>query len=230
MPKVTARHEQEVRQRILAAAAQVFSTLGYRRSTIADVVKASGLSVGAIYTYFQGKDDLFLAVCTYIAERDLAELAERMPQGMDPALKIATAVAIFIDQIDPNHDPTQGVPDSGYAVQAWAEVGQSDTVAFMLRNRRANLTGIARSLIDEGVEGGIVPSWADRDGLAAGFVAMLDGLMLDRIEQGADWTRERALRFAYAVIQPVLAASAVPEAPALASPPPVGAPLPDIRL
>ena len=35
---------------------------GYHRATMQDVVRASGLSVGAIYTYFDGKDELFLAV------------------------------------------------------------------------------------------------------------------------------------------------------------------------
>jgi TetR/AcrR family transcriptional regulator, transcriptional repressor of aconitase len=229
MPRVTAKHEQEVRDRILVAAANVFGTIGYRRSTIADIVKASGLSVGAIYTYFAGKDELFFAVCQYIAERDLTELAQRMPAGMDPALKISTAVAIYIDQIDPTHDPKLQGTETGYAVQAWAEVGQSSTVAATLRGRRANLEGIAKALIDEAIEAGIAPAWVDREGLAAGFVAMLDGLMLDRVEMGAEWSRERALRSAYAVIGPVLAA-AVAEPPQLAPPPAPGPLMPDVRL
>ncbi len=58
MPRISAAHEQEVRDRILEAAARVFAEKGYHSSTIADVVRESGLSVGAIYTYFSGKDEL----------------------------------------------------------------------------------------------------------------------------------------------------------------------------
>ena len=60
MPRVSAAHEQEVRDRIVAAALRVFSEHGYRGSTIQHVVRDSGLSVGAIYTYFRSKDELFL--------------------------------------------------------------------------------------------------------------------------------------------------------------------------
>ena len=78
MPRVSAAHEQEVRDRILAAAARVFSDKGYHSSTIADVVRESGLSVGAIYSYFSGKDELIRLTCDQIAARGLDELAERL--------------------------------------------------------------------------------------------------------------------------------------------------------
>ncbi len=60
MPRISAAHEQQVRDRIVRAAIDVFAEKGYHRATIADVVRESGLSVGAIYTYFSGKDELFL--------------------------------------------------------------------------------------------------------------------------------------------------------------------------
>ena len=49
MPRVSAAHEQEVRDRIVASAIRVFTERGYG-ATIQDVVRDSGLSVGAIYT------------------------------------------------------------------------------------------------------------------------------------------------------------------------------------
>src|SRR5580765_3516273 len=68
LPRVTAQHEQEVRSRIVRAANDVFGSLGYHRATMRDVVAASGLSVGAIYTFFGSKDELFLACCDFTAE------------------------------------------------------------------------------------------------------------------------------------------------------------------
>jgi len=77
MPRVSAAHEQGVRDRIVAAALRVFGELGFHGATIQDVVRESGLSVGAIYTYFKGKDDLFLATCDLASGRGFGELADR---------------------------------------------------------------------------------------------------------------------------------------------------------
>ena len=54
MPRVSSPRTRGPR-RILDAAARVFAEKGYHSSTIADVVRESGLSVGFIYSYF-GKD------------------------------------------------------------------------------------------------------------------------------------------------------------------------------
>jgi AcrR family transcriptional regulator len=68
MPRVSADHEAEIRDRIVVAALHVFGAKGYHRTTIADIVRESGLSVGAIYTYFPGKDAIYLATCDMTAE------------------------------------------------------------------------------------------------------------------------------------------------------------------
>jgi hypothetical protein len=68
MPRVSAEHEQAVRDRIIRAATRVFAEHGFHRATMQDIVRESGLSVGAIYTYFKGKSDLILAGCDLITE------------------------------------------------------------------------------------------------------------------------------------------------------------------
>ena len=78
MPRISAAHEQQVRERIIRAAVEVFAEKGYHRATIADVVQRSGLSVGAIYTHFKGKDALFLQSCDLISGQGLDELAIRL--------------------------------------------------------------------------------------------------------------------------------------------------------
>ena len=50
MPRVSAQHEQAVRDRIVRAAIEVFAEHGFHRATMQDIVRKSGLSVGAIYT------------------------------------------------------------------------------------------------------------------------------------------------------------------------------------
>ena len=51
---------EETRRKILASAAQVFSEKGFYRSVVDDIVKASGTSKGAVYFYFDSKEQIFM--------------------------------------------------------------------------------------------------------------------------------------------------------------------------
>lgn len=75
------RHAKpEVRQeQILQAAVSCFGKQGYFNTTMDDIVKASGLSKGSLYRFFQSKDDLLMAIVdgwAQSAEVGLAEFAE----------------------------------------------------------------------------------------------------------------------------------------------------------
>lgn len=55
-----ARQERatRTRQEILRAAGEVFAALGYDATTIADIVKQSGVTRGALYFHFESKNDV----------------------------------------------------------------------------------------------------------------------------------------------------------------------------
>src|SRR5881397_2915259 len=97
MPRVTQQHEQAVRDRIVRAALQVFAEHGFHRATMQDIVRASGLSVGAIYTYFKSKSDLILAGCDLITDQELAQLAERLAVVTGYRDRVAAAVGYWFD-------------------------------------------------------------------------------------------------------------------------------------
>lgn len=63
MPKVGQAHLDARRQQIVNAARARFASHGFARTSMADIVTESGLSVGAIYRYFSSKDELVIAVC-----------------------------------------------------------------------------------------------------------------------------------------------------------------------
>ncbi|MBB6349672.1 AcrR family transcriptional regulator [Nonomuraea muscovyensis] len=50
------------REALLRAAREVFLARGYGEATVADIVQASGISVGSLYHHFGGKPGLFLAL------------------------------------------------------------------------------------------------------------------------------------------------------------------------
>src|SRR5690349_1470254 len=97
MPRISAAHEQQVRDRIISAAVTVFSEKGYHRATIADVVERSGLSVGAIYTHFRNKEELFLHSCDLISGQGLDELGLRLAPLTSSADRLRAAVAYYVE-------------------------------------------------------------------------------------------------------------------------------------
>jgi TetR/AcrR family transcriptional regulator, transcriptional repressor of aconitase len=63
MPKVSQQHLDDRRQQIVDAARVRFASHGFARTSMADLVDVSGLSIGAIYRYFSGKEEIVLAIC-----------------------------------------------------------------------------------------------------------------------------------------------------------------------
>ena len=210
MPRLSAAQEQQVRDRIIRAAVQVFSEKGYHRATIADVVGRSGLSVGAIYTHFTGKEELFLQSCDLISGQGLDELAIRLAPLTSTADRLSMAIAYYVESID----EFKGAPGQVGLVRAWAEAGEEPGVREMLARRRERLVGAAQLLLREGIARGELPTWIDVDGLARGFLALLDGLLLQRIEAGDSYRPQESIRRATALLDVLLASAAV-ERPAV---------------
>jgi TetR/AcrR family transcriptional repressor of uid operon len=73
MPKLKPDIQRARREHILDAAEQCFGRAGFHRTTMHDICKEAGVSPGALYVYFDGKEALIAGIC----ERDRAEFAER---------------------------------------------------------------------------------------------------------------------------------------------------------
>jgi AcrR family transcriptional regulator len=66
----------QTRQRLLKAAGEVFAQRGYDRASLDDVATAAGLTKGAVYSSFAGKDDLFYALMRERIDERLALVTE----------------------------------------------------------------------------------------------------------------------------------------------------------
>jgi len=215
VPRVSEQHEQQVRQRILGAALRVFGERGFHHATIQDIVRESGLSVGAIYSYFKGKDELFVAMCDTTVEETMATLAARLPAGATIADRLAIAIGFFLDSIDAFTSIGGG---TSFLIHAWAEADQEPPVREILVRRREQIVTVGRILLQEGIARGELPAWLDVDGLATAYSAMLDGLTLVGIEEGAGYRRADAERRAAAVLELLLAAASAPKPQRVAIP------------
>ncbi len=80
-----------LREQLLDAAARVFASEGYAGAKIMDIVKAAGLSCGAVYVRFGSKDELLLAAVLRQVERNAA--AQRFPGRTVAQILVETSKA-----------------------------------------------------------------------------------------------------------------------------------------
>ena len=83
MPRLTDATKAARRAQIIEAAISCFLEKGYTNTSMSDIIKASGLSSGSIYSHFSGKEDI---LNTAINERlnNVKKLYETLPQGASP--------------------------------------------------------------------------------------------------------------------------------------------------
>ncbi len=96
------RAEKQARTRaeLIATAAEVFARRGYNGASVEEIAEQAGYSHGAVYSNFEGKADLFLAVFEeYMAER-ARELAETQVALPDEAPLEARARALADQWMD----------------------------------------------------------------------------------------------------------------------------------
>jgi len=89
---MTKRKPEEVRRKeILDAALRCFSLKGYHETRIDDIVTESGLTKGAIYWYFKGKRELFIALIEQHLQEDKTlwkRLLEEYELGPDFLIRV----------------------------------------------------------------------------------------------------------------------------------------------
>ncbi len=131
MPKVSDEHRAARRAEIIDASIRVLQRNGYARTSMADIIAESGLSAGAIYGYFPGKQDILRAVADQVLGRRLAEIdvltSDHVPRPSEVLRTVMTGIA--------------AEPFSGVVVQLWGEAA-SDPVL------RENLSAVFTRLRD----------------------------------------------------------------------------------
>jgi len=99
MPKVTQEQRDARRKEILDGARRAFAEHGYEGATVARLEQATGMSRGAIFHYFENKNDLFVELAMEMNTRFGDILLER---GLDDAFRALTAenpewIAVLIE-------------------------------------------------------------------------------------------------------------------------------------
>ncbi len=152
MPRVTQAHLDARRRQIVDAARARFATHGFARTSMTDLVEASGLSIGAIYRYFESKDQIVAAIC------------EQTSQAL-PTELTAASVRAFLDHI---RAKAREEDHARLVAQIYAEAAVSPPLAALVRRQVEDLrAGIAALLPDH--------EPAEAEAVAEAFVTLCHG-------------------------------------------------------
>lgn len=181
MPKISDERRAERREQVLLAAMRCVAAEGFHKTTMADVIRASGLSAGAVYGYFRDKDDLILAIADRaltVADQLMDSLIETDPLPSLPDM-LERITATILAQADTGFGDVTRV-----AVAVWAEAVRSERVHAMAHERFPRMRARYADLVRAQQEAGRVPADEDPDLIAKAFFGLVPGFVLQRLVIG----------------------------------------------
>jgi AcrR family transcriptional regulator len=114
---------QRTRKNILNCARKVFARAGYVTLRMSDVAEESGVSMGALYRYFQNKDDLFVNLIGDIHEQMFS--ASRAPEqdfAADPYQALLAANRGYLKHYHENRDVMRALIEAGTVDERFRDV------------------------------------------------------------------------------------------------------------
>ncbi len=181
MPKVTEEHRLARRAQIVAAARRCVAEQGFHKSTMADVIRESGLSAGAVYGYFKSKEEILAAIAED-ALSSVDELFEKLLATEEPltpyaALEAALHHIVMVAE-RPGGDVTR------VAIQAWAEAMHNDVILGVARGKYTQLRGHFVAVARKAQEDGTIDAAANPEHVGQAMFGFVPGFLLQRLMIG----------------------------------------------
>ena len=175
LPKISAEQRTARRQQILEAAWICFDRAGLHGATMADIIRVSELSSGAVYLYFKSKEEIILAAVT-TSLGSFASLTAPLlvPEtGLGPAELIGelTEVIERFTQRDRYNLRT-------IAIHGWSEAQSNEALKAAIANPYRNLRDRLAKIVRRWQAAGLIESQADPEDVAKSIMSLLLGFLV----------------------------------------------------
>jgi len=177
MPRTSAAHAIEMRQRMLDGAHRAMLSGGYRGTTMPAIAAEADVSVGLLYRYFASKEELYLAMCEYVSQAQLDELAVQMGQIADPRERLGRAVGHFVESLEAERW-------GAIITTGWAEADVKPALRDLLRRRCDQIRGFAAMFLREAIARGEIEANVDIEELSLATTMLMDGVIAHQAETG----------------------------------------------
>ena len=179
MPRVTADHLESRRQEIIRAALRCFAREGFHATSVRDVVRESGLSAGAVYSYFPSKAELVAGAVEPILQTltGVLDAVIDADRSLEPGRTPTEAVAEVLRQIYPFAVGGE-VDYTRVAVTAWAEGLRDPAVRAIAEKTYGTVRGRLTDAVARWRDAGHLAADVDAEALAQVLFSTLVGFVL----------------------------------------------------
>ncbi|NYT35704.1 TetR family transcriptional regulator [Allopusillimonas soli] len=139
--RVTKEQFAENREHILVAAGELFREKGFDGISIAEVMKAAGLTHGGFYRHFESKEDLLSKACEAVLEGGAQRWAQTAQAEPDKALDIIAQRYLSEAHLE---SPGKGCI---YATMASDAARQSDAIRTAFGNGLQAMLGVLARIV-----------------------------------------------------------------------------------
>lgn len=176
MPKISDEKRAARRAQILDAARACFQKNGLHATTMEDIIRASGLSAGAVYSYFKGKDELILAAVTSSlgALRALLEpllKAEPLPSPVKLTERIMSTIDDFSKR--------EGYDLKRIALLGWSEAQRNENLRVTMRGFYAAFRDLLAAAAARWKQAGLLQEGSSPENVAKALLAVILGFVVE---------------------------------------------------
>jgi len=167
---------EATRALILERSAPVFNTKGVAGTALSDIMKATGLSKGALYIYFENKEVLANAVVDYNLELLGKKVNETLKGQQTAKGKLFSFIRVFYDPMNP--PVAGGCPMINFGMEA-------DEQNPVIKEKVNQVVNISQQLIADIIKKGIKdgefkPDWDHQEFATVMFAMIEGGIMICR--------------------------------------------------
>lgn len=176
MPKVVPGYKEQARVKIIEQALKIFHERGYYRTRMTDIASELGVSKGAIYQYFDSKEQLFMEAIRHHGERRARVVRGFLDSG---SLKSISSGEFFDEMLELR------LGSLPLGVDLLRETDRNEALRRMLVEVAEGWGRGLVELIDEEKKKGEIRVDVDSSSLSRGVLALRDGLYA-HLTMGAD--------------------------------------------
>ena len=173
MPKVSQSYRNARRSQILEAALGCFSRDGFHRTTMQDIVKRSRLSLGAIYNYFESKQEIIEAIANERQAKEQAMIIEARKEAKAASVLKRVRDAFFGELHDPQERLRRRV-----GIQLWAEAQRNARILKIVRHGVNGPHKLLKAIISDAQGRKEISPEVDPDAAARFMIAAFQGFVL----------------------------------------------------
>ena len=167
------------RERLLAAARSAFASSGFHGASVDDIASRAGFSTGALYSNFDGKEDLFLVLMEREIEEHAREIAEAVGRRDSVAERATGGAQQWMTMIE--REPELLL----LFMVFWAYGGRDAEVRPKVAARFAQVRSLLTQLIEDGVREFDLQLALPAEQLAVAIDALADGIARQKLADPA---------------------------------------------